>query len=95
MARMQRLPARLALLVLDSRSREPLQNARITYRNLRIQGPEVDLGVSDSTGSYIAKVPAGRYQIIVNKDGYKMKSKILNLRGEALNRFTFHLQEQQ
>ncbi|MDQ7063546.1 MAG: protein kinase [candidate division KSB1 bacterium] len=95
MAKMQRLPARIALIILDRRTREPLPNASVYYRNLRTLGEESQLGVSDENGSVISEIKAGRYQIRVEKPGYRPKSKILNFRSDALNRYTFQMETQE
>ncbi|RMD99477.1 MAG: hypothetical protein D6814_05485 [Calditrichaeota bacterium] len=90
-ARMKRLPARVAVLILDARTREPVNAAEVFYRNLRSQTPAQKLGVTDSTGSIVAEIPAGRYQIEAKKIGYQARAKILNLRGARMNRYTFLL----
>ncbi len=91
-ARMQRLPARIALIILDQRTREPVSGAAVFYRNLRSAGEEQQLGISDENGSVISEIKAGRYQIRVEKPGYRPKSKILNFRSDALNRYTFQME---
>ncbi len=94
-AKMQRLPARIALIILDRRTREPLPGASVYYRNLRTPGEERQLGVSDENGSVISEIKAGRYQIRVEIPGYRPKSKILNFRSDALNRHTFQMETQE
>ncbi len=94
-AKMRRLPARIALIILDRRTREPVDSAAVYYRNLRLPGEETALGFSDENGSIISKLKAGRYQIRVEKPGYLPKSKILNFRSDHLNRYTFQLERQE
>ncbi len=90
-ARMKRLPARIAILVMNAQSRNAEFGAKVVCKNLNNPQKEFDLGLTDENGSVIQEIPPGRYQVVVTKEGFASSTKILNFRPGVLNRYTFQL----
>jgi serine/threonine protein kinase len=90
-AKMHPSLAPATIQALDAITSDPIQSAKIMYREDRSANGAAVLGVTDAAGQLQVRLMPGFYEITLVKEGYQEQVKMLRVRSAQENRLTFRL----